>query len=102
MTLTRSIMGLIVTKKPNITRLNHKDVYFKCHFFPENFCNGIDIVAEIVRTNKRRAAVLLMAVGLYSYMGVKITEKIKLDTAASEVEAPGNWSSETMSLKNTL
>jgi hypothetical protein len=82
--LIRSIMGLFVTKKPNITRLNHRDVYFKCYFFPENLCNGIGIVAKIERTSKRRSAVLLMAAGLSSYMGEKITEQIKLNTAARE------------------
>jgi hypothetical protein len=37
--LVSSIMGLFVTKKPNITCLNHKDVYFRHYYLPENLCN---------------------------------------------------------------
>jgi hypothetical protein len=43
--LTRSIIGLFVTKKPNITHLNHKEEYYNAFYFNHKLCDGIGIVA---------------------------------------------------------
>jgi hypothetical protein len=82
--LTRSIMGLFVTKKPNVTSLNHKDEYYRNYYFPKNLCTGIDLVAKIERTNKKQAAELLMKAGLSSYMGGKLTDYIHSEQIARE------------------
>ena len=82
--LIHSITSLFVTRKPNITRLNHKDLYFKSYYFPKNLCDGVNLVAAIERTSKKRAAEILMTRGFSAYMGDKVTEQIKLDTAARE------------------
>jgi hypothetical protein len=82
--LTRMIMGIFTTKTPNITRINHKDLYFKNYYFPENLCKGIDIIAQIERTSKIRAASLLMEMGISSYMHQKIALQVQLDNEARE------------------
>lgn len=80
--LTRSIKTLFGTKKPNITRLNHKEIYYRDYYFPKNVCNGIDAVAKIEHTSKINATVMLMIAGLSSYMGEKITEHVENEQAA--------------------
>ncbi len=82
--LIRSVMGLFVTKKPNVTFLNHKDEYFKNYFFNKKLCDGIELVAKIEGSSKKDAAELLMKAGLSSYMGDKLTEFIKSERAARE------------------
>jgi hypothetical protein len=82
--LTRTIMSLIGVSKSNITFKNRKDEYHKAYWLPKNVCNGIELVALIERTSKKAPAELLMKAGLSSYMDGKITEQIKLDTAARE------------------
>jgi hypothetical protein len=82
--LTRTLIGLFVTKKPNATFLNHKDEYYKHYWFNKKLCDGITIVAAIERTNKKQAAELLMKAGLSSYMGAKVTEYIENKRVARE------------------
>jgi hypothetical protein len=77
-------MGLFGANKPNVTRVNHKDEYYKNYYFNQKLCNGIKIVADIERTSKKQAAELLMKAGLSSYMGAKLTVYIKNDQAARE------------------
>jgi len=69
--LTRSLMGLFVTKKSNITFLNRKDEYYRHYYFPKNLCTGIELVAVIENLNRKQAAELLMKAGLSRYMGEK-------------------------------
>lgn len=83
--LTRSILGLFTANKPNMTRLNHKDEYYKNYYFNQKLCNGIRLVADIERTSKKQAAELLMRAGLSSYMGAKVTEQIEMERAAREL-----------------
>jgi hypothetical protein len=80
--LTRSLMGLFVTKKGNITRLNHKDEYYRNYYFHKKLCIGIDLVAEMERITKKEAADLLMRTGLSRYMGNNIGEYIKNEQKA--------------------
>ena len=59
----RRVLRLIVgrlfgAKTPNITRLNHKELYFRNYYFPENICKGIKTVAEFERVSKKKAAQL--------------------------------------------
>jgi hypothetical protein len=67
-------MGLFVTKKPNITYLNHKDEYYNAYYFNKKLCDGVDLVAAIERTTKKQATDMLMRAGFSSYMGGKITQ----------------------------
>ncbi len=78
-------MGLFVTKKPNMTFLNHKDEYYKAYWFNKKLCDGIEIVTAIKRTSKKQAAELLMKAGLSSYMRAKLTEYIKSERATREL-----------------
>jgi len=82
--LTLSIMGLFVTKKSNVTRLNHKDEYYKNYYFPKNLCDGIELIAATERITKKQAAELLMTAGISSYMGDKISEYIHSEHVARE------------------
>ena len=82
--LTRSLMGLFVTKKGNVTFLNHKDEYFKNYYFNKKLCDGIKIVADIEDCSKKSAAELLMKAGLSSYMGQKLTDYIHDEQLARE------------------
>jgi len=77
-------MALFVTKKPNVTRLNHKEEYYRDYYFPQNLCTGIELVAKIEQTSKKQAAELLMKAGLSSYMGRKITDYIHSEQIARE------------------
>jgi hypothetical protein len=83
--LIRSIMGLFVTRKKNVTFINRKEDYFKKYYFNHKFCDGIELVAGIERITKKNAAELLMKAGLSSWMGGKITEYIKSERAAREL-----------------
>ena len=78
-------MGLFSANKPNVTRLNHKDEYYKDYYFNKKLCDGIELVAKIERTSKKQAAELLMKAGLSSYMGGKITKHIEDKRAAREL-----------------
>ena len=78
-------MGLFVTNKPNVTRLNHKDEYYKDYYFNKKLCDGIRDSRYIERTSKKQAAELLMKAGLSSYMGGKLTEYIESEHAAREL-----------------
>ncbi len=69
----------------NVTRLNHKDEYYKNYYFNKKLCDGIEIVAAEERTSKKLAAELLMKAGISSYMGRKITEYIQNQHAAREL-----------------
>jgi hypothetical protein len=77
-------MGLFGANKPNVTRLNHKDNYYKNYYFAKNLCDGIEIVAVIERVNKKQAADLLMKTGISSYMGDKLSEHIHSEHVARE------------------
>jgi hypothetical protein len=83
--LTLSIMGLFGTNKPDVARVNHKDEYYKNYYFNKTLCTGVELVAKIERTSKKQVAELLMKAGLSSYMGAKLTEYIKAEAAAREL-----------------
>jgi hypothetical protein len=80
--ITRLIMGLFATKKGNVTRLNHKDLYFKQYYLPENLCKGVDMIARIEQTSKIRAVAKLVEMGISSYMHQKIALQVELDNEA--------------------
>ena len=82
--LKRAIMGLLGTSKSNITRLTHKDLYFKSYYLPENLCKGIDFITQIERTSKKRVVTKLVETGISAYLGEKIADQIKLDHEARE------------------
>lgn len=68
-----------------MTRLNHKDEYYKNYYFPKNLCDGVELIAAIERTSKKQAAELLMKAGISSYMGEKLAQYIKDERAAREL-----------------
>ena len=82
--LTSSLMGLFGANKPNVTFLNHKDEYYKAYWLNKKLCDGIELVAKIERTSKKRAAELLMKAGLSSYMAGKLAEHRENERKARE------------------
>jgi signal recognition particle GTPase len=77
-------MGLFGTNKPNVTRLNHKDEYYKDYYFNQKLSNSIELVAKIEQPSKKQAAELLMKADLSSYMGAKLTDNIQSEYIARE------------------
>jgi hypothetical protein len=65
-------------------RVNHKDEYFKDYWFPENVCNGIEIIAKVERCSKKEAAVKMMTKAIANWMYNKISEQVELDKQARE------------------
>jgi hypothetical protein len=82
--VTGSIKGLFVHKKPNITRLNHPDQYYRQYYFPKNLSDGIDLTSAFERTSKRDAAIMLMTLGLRIYIGDKCKDSIQHEVEARE------------------
>ena len=82
--LRLTIKRLFSTSKPNVTRLNRKDDYYRDYYFNKQLSDGIDLVAAIELTSKKRAAELIMTAGFSSYMGQKITEYIQAERIAQE------------------
>jgi hypothetical protein len=59
-----------------VTRVNHKDEYYR-DYFNKKYCAG---------TTKKQAAELLINAGLSSYVGKKLTEYIENERAARELK----------------
>jgi hypothetical protein len=78
----RSIRGLFIPNKPNVTHINHKDQYFNAYYLPKNLCEGIELVAALEHITKKLAAEMLMTRGFSSYMGEKLKEQIENDNQA--------------------
>ena len=79
--LTGSLMRLFGTQSPdigtkdhNITRLNHKDEYFRNYPVNKRHSNGIEWVAKIEMCTKKDAVAMLMDLAFSSYMGKKMDE----------------------------
>jgi hypothetical protein len=86
--LTGSMMDLFCTKIPNLTRINHKDQYYKNDYFSQKLSEGVELIAKIENLTKKDAASMLMQRGLSSYMGDKLTEHIKNEQLAREQNIP--------------
>jgi hypothetical protein len=82
--LTRSITGIFVTNKSNVTRLNHKDQYFRSYYFREGLCIGIALVADQRRCSKKAAAEHLMEMGISQYMGEVIGNELHAQREANK------------------
>jgi len=78
-------MHLFSAKNHNVTRLNHKDEYYRDYYFNQKLSTGIALVARIEGISKKDAAELLMKAGLSSYMGDKVLEHIRAENAAREL-----------------
>jgi len=74
--LTRSILGIFLPKKPNVTIKNHHDEYFTTVYIQKNMADGIAIVADIERISKKAAAHLLLTRGFSHYMGEMVGEEL--------------------------
>jgi hypothetical protein len=79
-------MSLFGANKTNVTFLNHKDEYYKAYWFNKKLCDGVELIAAIEHTSKKQAAELLIKAGISSYMGEKITQYIKDERAARELD----------------
>jgi len=82
--LTRSISGIFVTKKPNFAQSHDKSRYFKNYFFRESLCLGIEFVAEHQRCSRKAAAEHLMEMGASQYMGELIGNELHAQRLANE------------------
>jgi hypothetical protein len=79
----KALFGTIKKPKKNVTiEFHHKDAYYKHYYFPETICWGIDEVARLEHTSKRRAALILMAAGISKYFGARVAKSIDLREAA--------------------
>jgi hypothetical protein len=75
-------MSLFGTKKSVNPRIRYPDAYYKQIFFDKRMFDGIELVAKIERTTKKKAARVLIERGFSSYMG----EKLKIANAIRELE----------------
>ena len=51
---SKALTGLFVDRPTvNVTRLNHRDIYYKHYYFPRNLCDLIDIVSWMDRISKK-------------------------------------------------
>lgn len=82
--VTRSIKGLFRPKKPNISRLNNPDEYYRNYTVPKRLCEGIDIMAGVEDISKKNAVELLIEAGLSKYMGRLWTEYLSNDEEREE------------------
>ena len=79
-----AVNRLFGLSKPNVTRVNHKDQYYKNYYFPKNMCRGIEKIAKLERCSKRKAAIKAMEAGLSYVMFEKIQEQNQIDKLARE------------------
>jgi hypothetical protein len=82
--LTRSITGIFVTKKPNFAQLHDKNQYFRNYFFRKSLCLGIDLVADQEKCSKKAAVEKLMEAGISQYMGEIIGNEFHAQRLANE------------------
>ena len=54
--LRLSLRRLFGVNKPNITRLNRKDDYYRDYYFNKRLSEGIEFIALIERISKKQAA----------------------------------------------
>lgn len=74
--LTRSILGIFVPKKPNVTIKNHQDEYFTTVYIHKNMADGISLVANVEKISKKAAAHLLLTRGFSTYMGEMVGDEL--------------------------
>ena len=58
---------------------------YKDYYFNKKLCAGIELIVEIERTSKKKAAELLMKAGLSSYMGGNLTTYVESEHAVREL-----------------
>jgi len=83
--LTRSLMALFGTKQGVNPHTWYPDAYYGRVAFDKPMFQGIELVAKIERTNKKKAARLLIERGLSNYMGEKLKIAIENELAAREL-----------------
>jgi hypothetical protein len=83
--LVLPLMALFGIDRRNKMLVNRPDIYYKHVYFTKRLYDGIELVAKIENVNGKKAAELLMKAGLSSYMGAKLTDYIKNDRAAREL-----------------
>ena len=80
--LTRSLMGLFVTKKGVNPHILYPESYYRRVYFDKQMFDGIELVAKIERMTKKKAIRSIFERGFSSYMG----EKLKTELAVRELE----------------
>jgi hypothetical protein len=82
---THSLMALFGTKKGVNAHTRYPDAYYGRIFFDKRMFDGIELVAKIERTSKKKAARQLIERGFSIYMGEKVKEAIQNELAAREL-----------------
>jgi hypothetical protein len=82
--IKRRIMGLFITKKPNVTFVNHKDQYYKNYHVCKSLSDGIELVSIIENLSKKDTVEYLMELGLRKYIGDKVTKQIENEKVAKQ------------------
>jgi hypothetical protein len=82
--LTLAIKHLFTDSDGNITRINHKEDYYKNYYFHKKLCEGIAWVAKQEKTTKKHAAEVLMRTGLENWIGEKMGQYITMQREAQQ------------------
>jgi predicted house-cleaning noncanonical NTP pyrophosphatase (MazG superfamily) len=83
--VTRSIMALFTPDKGVNPHTRYPDEYYGRVAFNKQMFDGIELIAKIERTTKKKAARLLLEEGFKNYIGQKLREDIKVEIAAEEL-----------------
>ena len=51
--LKRSLIGLFIPAKPNVTLVNNKEENYSHYYFPKNLCDGIELITAIERITRK-------------------------------------------------
>ena len=78
-------MSLFRYKKQLSPHQIHPELYSKWYYITKQLGDGVEIVSKNERTNKKRAADLLMKAGPSSHMGATLTNCIEKERAAREL-----------------
>jgi len=75
---------LVTTKCINPIKL-YTNEYYEHYYLNKKLCDGIVLVAQIERSNKKNAAEFLVEGGLSKYIGSKVKEQIENDRIARKL-----------------
>jgi hypothetical protein len=81
-TFSRTIKDFFSPPKGKNPQTMYPDAYYGRIAFDKKMYDGIELVAKIERTSKKKAARLLMERGFSSYMGDKIKTYIQSEQSA--------------------
>jgi hypothetical protein len=85
--LKRSIMGLFVENKQNVTLKRRKNDYYKHHYLNSKLSEGIELVALSERISRKAALEKLITLGFSVYMGAMVTKAIRDEGLPEQTDA---------------